>query len=48
MDVPHLPEDQSDSLDQTPMTLRTKIIGASIVVALALIVVLHLSGTIGK
>lgn len=48
MDLPNLPEDQSETPDPTPIAPRTKLLITLGVIVLALIVVLHLTGVVGK
>lgn len=48
MDLPNLPEDESEGRARAPMMLRTKLVIALGLIALLLIVVLHLTGVIGE
>jgi hypothetical protein len=48
MELPHHPEDDTETSAKAPMTGRAKVIIAVIVVLVALVVVLHLTGVIGE
>lgn len=47
MSTPRFPDQQEDRPPATPLTWRTKAIIAAVVVALALIVVLHIAHVFG-
>lgn len=47
MDLPKSPEDQNEVTERAPMSRAAKWMIAGLVVVLALMIVLHLSGVIG-
>ena len=47
MDLPKSPEDENETTERTPMSVGAKSMIAAVVVLLALIIVLPLTGVIG-
>jgi hypothetical protein len=48
MDLPKLPEDENESTERTPMSRGAKWMIAAVVLLVALMIVLHLSGVLGR